>query len=144
MPLSFFASSRRSASVQRLPALTIINAPQRTPHPNPQFLTNVFYIPYLALRAAPEPLPDQQQQQQGARALPPPPPPNNPLPGWAPAFGGTAVAVGLFSLGWAAVARPEYGDLADRVSYAVQQFNTNRVSGICGGFGREVFNARHP
>lgn len=108
-------------------------------HPTPQFLTNVFYIPYLAFRAAPEPLPEQQQgqQQQGARALPPPPPPNAPLPGWAPAFGGTALAVGLFSLGWAAVARPEYGGLADRVSYAVQQFNTNRVSGhfkgVCSG-----------
>ncbi|KAG2435174.1 hypothetical protein HXX76_007258 [Chlamydomonas incerta] len=94
------------------------------------FLTNVFYIPYLALRAAPEPIPEDaaaRAADAGKLALPPPPPADTPLPDWAPRFGATSLAVGLFSIGWAAVGRPEYGDLAERVSYAVDTFSTNRV-----------------
>ncbi|PNW86487.1 hypothetical protein CHLRE_02g088500v5 [Chlamydomonas reinhardtii] len=97
------------------------------------FLTNVFYIPYLALRAAPEPIPEDAAAASAAAAasgklaLPPPPPADTPLPDWAPRFGATSLAVGLFSIGWAAVGRPEYGDIAERVSYAVDTFNTNRV-----------------
>ena len=113
---------------------------------HPQFLTNVFYIPYLALRAAPEPIPEDAAAASAAAAasgklaLPPPPPADTPLPDWAPRFGATSLAVGLFSIGWAAVGRPEYGDIAERVSYAVDTFNTNRVrrpnasSGLRTGF----------
>ncbi|GLC52361.1 hypothetical protein PLESTB_000620900 [Pleodorina starrii] len=121
------------------------------------FLTNVFFIPYLALRAAPEPITDTTTATTPSNSsssspasssttttttssttgsgpaaaalppLPPPPPPNSPLPSWAPAFGATALAVGLFSLGWAAVGRPEYGGLDERVSYFVETLNSNRV-----------------
>ncbi|KAG2496686.1 hypothetical protein HYH03_005104 [Edaphochlamys debaryana] len=86
------------------------------------FLTNVFYIPYLAIRAAPEPITSDKPN-----ALPPPPPPNAPLPSWAPYFGATSLAVGLFSIAWAAVGRPEYGDLAERMAYFTETFNSNRV-----------------
>ncbi|GIL83829.1 hypothetical protein Vretimale_10594 [Volvox reticuliferus] len=84
------------------------------------FLTNVFYIPYLAQRAAPEP-------PATPGALPPQPPANSPLPWWAPAFGATSLTVGLLSIGWALAARPEYGGLAERLSYFVETFNSNRA-----------------
>ncbi|KXZ47377.1 hypothetical protein GPECTOR_36g98 [Gonium pectorale] len=84
------------------------------------FLTNVFYIPFLALRAAPEP-------PAAPGGLPPRPPPSGPLPGWAPAFGATSLTVGLISLGWAVAARPEYGGLAERLSYFVDTFSSNRA-----------------
>lgn len=85
------------------------------------FLTNVFYIPFLALRAAPEPSPTPG-------AMPPRPPPSAPLPSWAPVFGATGLAVGLFSIGWALAGRPETGgDLAVRWQYLVDTLSTNRV-----------------
>ncbi|GIL93548.1 hypothetical protein Vretifemale_20953, partial [Volvox reticuliferus] len=58
---------------------------------------------------------------------PPQPPANSPLPWWAPAFGATSLTVGLLSIGWALAARPEYGGLAERLSYFVETFNSNRA-----------------
>lgn len=70
------------------------------------FLTNVFFIPFLALRAAPEP--EQTKAAKADAATP------RPLPSWAPTFGGVGLAVGLFSVFWFLGGRPEYGDLASR------------------------------
>mmetsp|Transcript_14205 Transcript_14205/g.30781 ORF Transcript_14205/g.30781 Transcript_14205/m.30781 type:complete len:484 (+) Transcript_14205:63-1514(+) len=89
------------------------------------FLTNVFYIPFLALRAAPEPEPAVPPGQP--RGPVPRPPPTKPLPGWAPAFGATSAVVGGLSLVWALAARPEYGDLASRVEYFQNMFSSDRV-----------------
>lgn len=91
--------------------------------PTSQFLTNVFFIPYLAVRAATEPPPPDNPT-----ALPPTPPQSGPLPTWAPAFGATSLAVGLTSIVWALAARPEYGGLQDRLSYFLETFHSNRVS----------------
>ncbi|EFJ41351.1 hypothetical protein VOLCADRAFT_98696 [Volvox carteri f. nagariensis] len=104
------------------------------------FLTNVFYIPYLAQRAAPEPVTPTSgsgssssgssttaPQRQQPQVPPPPPPPNSPLPPWSPVFGATGLLVGLTSIGWALAARPEYGGLAERMSYFIETMNSNRV-----------------
>lgn len=85
------------------------------------FLTNVFFIPFLALRAAPEPLHDDSTTSTQCNQDPPA------LPEWAPAVGSVGLLVGLTSVGWALAARPEYGDLAARWDYFVNEFNTNRV-----------------
>ncbi|KAG1670978.1 hypothetical protein FOA52_014367 [Chlamydomonas sp. UWO 241] len=90
------------------------------------FLTNVFFIPFMALRAAPEPEPP---------GAPPPaafvsarkPPPSDALPAWAPAIGAVCAAVGVLSIGWAAGARPEVGDLAARADYFQTMFSSDRV-----------------
>jgi hypothetical protein len=87
-----------------------------------QFLTNVFLPVYLAQRLAPDSEAQQQrvEQQQGAAA-----PPR--LPGYAPAFGAVAAAVGAVSIGWALAARPEAGDLAARWEYFSILLATSRV-----------------
>jgi hypothetical protein len=81
-----------------------------------QFLTNVFFIPFLALRAAPEP------PEQELRPLPP-----AGLPSYAPAVGWVAAAVAVTSLVWALAARPEYGGLSERWQYAATHFGSDRV-----------------
>ena len=57
-----------------------------------QFLTNIFFIPFMALRAAPA--------QPTSRQWP------SPLPAASRAAGAIAAAVGVFSIYWALVARP--------------------------------------
>ncbi|KAI7845310.1 hypothetical protein COHA_001152 [Chlorella ohadii] len=86
-----------------------------------QFLTNVFFPIYLAQRLRPD-SPEEQQQlaAQGAEPVR--------LPAYAPAIGALAAAVGAFSLGWAALARPEMaGDLPERWQYLVALVSTSRV-----------------
>lgn len=80
------------------------------------FLTNVFAPLYMAQRLLPET--DAAVSEAGV-------PPQ--LPSYAPALGGVAAAVGLFSLYWAAAARPEYGGLAERWTYFCTQFASDRV-----------------
>jgi hypothetical protein len=85
------------------------------------FLTNVFFIPFLALRAAPEPdagddaapssRPTPSSSLSAAAAVAEQPPQ---YAGWMRAAAAVALGVGVFSLGWAAWGRPEYGDLGDR------------------------------
>lgn len=102
------------------------------------FLTNVFFVPFLALRAAPEPPAGSATSGSAASsaaagavagssgaggsvapAL---------LPSWSGAIGAAGAAVGLFSIAWAFVGRPELGgDLADRIAYAQHEFASNRV-----------------
>lgn len=115
------------------------------------FLTNVFFIPFLAQRAAPEPHPTGLKAQQrtaaslssavsatfsdaiassssentnslaarGSSAVN--------VPVWYRVLGGVGLCIGVFSLGWWAFARPEYGDLAQRVAYFQTSFGTDRV-----------------
>lgn len=114
-------------------------------------LTNIFFVPYLALRALPEAHPSHLRPSQrtaaslssSAAAASA----KNILEGssvaravaaetvatearWAAAgrtVGGAAMFLGGVSLAWAATARPEYGDLAARASYAGQRFGSERV-----------------
>eukprot|EP00803_Ostreobium_quekettii_P006077 evm.model.scf_1342EXC.1 EVM.evm.TU.scf_1342EXC.1 scf_1342EXC:1205-5897(+) len=76
------------------------------------FLTNVFFIPYMALRAAPSEAP---------------PSPHPDLPKYSPYIGGLGALVGAVSIVWALVGRPEYGGLEDRVQYFVEQFASDRA-----------------
>ncbi len=57
-----------------------------------QFLTNIFFIPFMARRAAPA--------QSNSRRWP------SPLPAASRAAGAIAAAVGVFSIYWALFARP--------------------------------------
>lgn len=89
--------------------------------PSSQFLTNVFFPIYLAQRLRPDS--PEEQQQAAAQAAEPPL-----LPAYAPAIGAVAAAVGAFSLGWAALARPEMaGDLSERWQYLITLVSTSRV-----------------
>ena len=70
-----------------------------------QFLTNVFFIPYMALR------------QLSGRREPNTAPPGcdvERLPAYSSALGLVAAAVGLATLFWIPLAQPEFGNLADR------------------------------
>eukprot|EP00798_Chlamydomonas_sp_ICE-L_P031732 gene31732-6931_t len=96
------------------------------------FLTNVFFIPFLALRAAPEPASELLPTGSGVSTalVPKPPvpvPASEPLPDWAPAIGASGLAVGLISIAWALFARPEYGGLDARWDYFVDTFYSNRA-----------------
>lgn len=79
----------------------------------PQLLTNIFFIPYLALRlSVPEPEP--------SRPAPPPPP-------YSPALGYLGAVVGAVSISWAFLGRPEFGGLPERLQYFQESFQENRV-----------------
>ena len=76
------------------------------------FLTNVFLIPYMALRAT-QPLQLEGEYQKG---------------GLARGFGGTALVVSTIAILWGCLALPEFGDLTARLDYFVEQLQTNRVT----------------
>ncbi|GMH40577.1 hypothetical protein BSKO_08481 [Bryopsis sp. KO-2023] len=76
------------------------------------FLTNIFFIPYLALRLQPS-------------ETPPTPPPE--LPSWSPLVGATGFFVGNLCLIWGALGRPEFGDLGARITHAVEAYGSDRV-----------------
>lgn len=75
------------------------------------FLTNVFLIPYMALRKDIPSEPFIPQQKLIARG-----------------FASVALIVGIVSLGWFGLARPEFGDIGDRLSYFLQQMGESRLS----------------
>ena len=79
------------------------------------FLTNVFYLPWLALRRSQQPLP---------------PGPLTPVERlsesrWLPRC---LAAVAIASFGWAAFGRPEFGDIAARWSDLVQTVGSDRLA----------------
>lgn len=78
-----------------------------------QFITNIFFIPFLALRETMPAQPQTAGQQSD-------------LPDVSPWAGWVALAVGVFSIGWAAVARPEYGGIAERLQYFSASFTGDR------------------
>ncbi len=83
-----------------------------------QFLTNIFFVPYLALREQPAGSRGTTVDADEKSAK---------LPGYAPLIGLTGAAIGVASVVWATGVRPEYGGLAERWQYFVQQSSTNRV-----------------
>ncbi|KAK9826114.1 hypothetical protein WJX81_004563 [Elliptochloris bilobata] len=83
-----------------------------------QFLTNVFFIPYMALReAAGRSL--GGASPSGAQA--------DRLPGYARALGVLGALVGAATCVWVAAARPEVGGAAERWAYFLSEFQSNRA-----------------
>lgn len=85
------------------------------------FVTNVFFMPFLALRAA-QPLPakdDQVSGQANGQV--------NAPPAWARGVGVTALTVLGISAAWAVLGRPEYGVWDARWAFAVDKFYSDRV-----------------
>ena len=79
-------------------------------------LTNVFAFPYLAWRGQ-EAVAEEARPAVPASALASGLDPAG-LPSWAPAIGAVGGLVGLVSIAWAAVGRPELGgDLAARAAW---------------------------
>lgn len=75
-------------------------------------------MPYLALR----------QQPPGTRGTTANADPKSAkLPGYAPVIGVTGAVIGIGSIVWALSVRPEYGGLAERWQFFVEQSFTNRV-----------------
>ena len=78
-----------------------------------QFLTNVFFIPYMALReAAGRSL--GGASPSGAQA--------DRLPGYARALGVVGALVGAVTFVWVAAARPEVGGAAERWAYFTTEY----------------------
>ena len=83
-----------------------------------QCLTNIFFMPYLALREQPAGSRGTVADADSKQAR---------LPNYSPMIGITGAVIGVASVIWAAGVRPEYGGLAERWQYFVQQSFTNRV-----------------
>ena len=81
-----------------------------------QFLTNVFFIPFLAIRSQQPALNEKNEPSSVA-----------PLPFFARGIGLTSLAVGAFSFGWALWAREEVGGLDERLEYFKLMLSTDRV-----------------
>eukprot|EP00775_Hariotina_reticulata_P009058 gene9058-9229_t len=116
------------------------------------FLTNVFFIPFMALRAAPElssstvvpATADIQDSSAGSSTSSSissssvrsqastvsrkvAEPGSQQLPAWAAGVGAFGAFVGVFAIYWGLAGRPEFGDLAARADYLQATFNSNRV-----------------
>jgi len=78
------------------------------------FLTNVFLIPYMALRAA-QPIPETEATNEKDIL--------------ARVFGWIGLIVGIISIWWFCFAGgPEFGNLATRMQYFVTQLSSDRVT----------------
>lgn len=49
------------------------------------------------------------------------------LPSFAALLGALALVIGAVSLGWAALARPEFGNISDRLGYFGSMYSSDRV-----------------
>ena len=80
-----------------------------------QFLTNVFFVPYMALRER-LPTPEQKPREQPRR-----------LPSFSRLFGTVSLGVGVISVAWAIGGRADAGPIEQRWQFAVEQFHGNRA-----------------
>lgn len=78
------------------------------------FLTNVFLIPYMALRLV-QPTITETRETEDKGTL-------------ARGFGLVGAAVGLGAIAWLGLARPEFGSLADRAQYFLHKLMSDRVT----------------
>lgn len=81
-------------------------------------------MPYMAQRASQEPLPASENAPTSSSQLA-----ESDTPGWQKGVGTLGILVGAFSLGWWALGRPEYGDLAERVAFFSTRLANQRVFG---------------
>ncbi|NEQ98613.1 MAG: nuclear transport factor 2 family protein [Cyanothece sp. SIO2G6] len=77
------------------------------------FLTNVFFTPYMALRASNPQVQDDQPPQKTLLAR---------------MFALVGLGVGTGAIAWGLFARPEFGDWMARSQYLLMQLTTNRVA----------------
>ncbi|KKD37060.1 MAG: hypothetical protein WAN66_08465 [Limnoraphis robusta] len=77
------------------------------------FLTNTFLLPYMAWWFT---VPNGETEDKPTKGL------------LAKIFGFIGLIVGTISLVWAVVGRPEFGDIAARSEFFVQNFMSNRVT----------------
>lgn len=82
-----------------------------------QFLTNVFMVPYMALR---ERIP-RSEQAKAPKIHP------KKLPSFSKLFGGVSFFIAIVSLFWVFQGRPDFGGFDARLQFAVEQFNGNRA-----------------
>ncbi|MGK7941401.1 MAG: nuclear transport factor 2 family protein [Crocosphaera sp.] len=76
------------------------------------FLTNVFLLPYMALRFKQPILDKVEEHQKGILER---------------IFGWIGLSIGIIAIGWLFIGRPEFGDLAQRIQYFITQLHSNRV-----------------
>lgn len=109
------------------------------------FITNIFFIPFMALRAGPQPpeastATSTSSSSRGSRlrTAKVPAPGSQQLPGWSRALGALGMGLGGFCFAWALWGRPEWGDMAARWAYFQDMAATNRVRrvGVEGRMGR--------
>ena len=77
------------------------------------FLTNVFLIPYMALRLREPDVKASQAIEKG---------------GLARGFGLVGLAVGTLAVAWFCLARPEFGAIAHREQYFLHKLTSDRVA----------------
>jgi hypothetical protein len=81
-------------------------------------------MPYMAQRAAIGSAPAPRSAlQDGLKAS------ASVTPVWQRGIGAFGIFIGAFSLGWWALARPEYGDVAERLAYFSSRLANQRVFG---------------
>ncbi|MGD1805118.1 hypothetical protein ACP6PL_06710 [Dapis sp. BLCC M126] len=77
------------------------------------FLTNTFLLPYMAWRSTATELPTEEQMSKGLMAK---------------IFGVIGLIIGSIAIVWGIVARPEFGDIAARAEFFVQNFQSDRLT----------------
>ncbi|WP_241392566.1 hypothetical protein [Rippkaea orientalis] len=77
------------------------------------FLTNVFLIPYMAMRLKTQPNNDSSDGS---------------LMGFSRSFAWVSLSVGITAILWGFIGRPDWGDLGMRLDYLIEQLTSDRVT----------------
>lgn len=85
------------------------------------FLTNIFLMPYMALRLRAETAGDPAVADSSNQSA-------KPKGTIAQVFGWVGIVVGSIAVSWVAFARPEFGSLADRGAFWLGQLTHDRVT----------------
>ncbi len=81
------------------------------------FLTNVFLIPYMALRlSGPEMVVEPTEKSKPEKGL------------LARVFGVIGLTIGTGAIAWFCIARPEFGPITQRIQYFLHKLTTDRVT----------------
>eukprot|EP01025_Chloroclados_australasicus_P005986 TRINITY_DN11972_c0_g1_i2.p2 TRINITY_DN11972_c0_g1~~TRINITY_DN11972_c0_g1_i2.p2 ORF type:complete len:451 (+),score=53.54 TRINITY_DN11972_c0_g1_i2:91-1353(+) len=86
-----------------------------------EFLTNIVFLPFLALMLAPE-TEDVKNKNDFVDVS------KWKFPSWSNVCGITTLVLGGLSMAWAVFARPEYGDFDQRLQFMVNSVMTDRVA----------------
>jgi len=77
------------------------------------FLTNTFLLPYMAWRTTATEIPTEEDTSKGLLAK---------------IFGVVGLTIGSIAIVWGIFARPEFGDIAARAEFFVQNFQSDRLT----------------